>query len=124
MKLFVTTSKLKYPMQNVSQKIVKKRPKSKSQSTAKTKADLMNNADPVETLAKIGKVKNLKNGGILLGFDNNSNLEQGVKGRHSENYEIHEVKPYWPRIRISGLSQNVNNTRLLEYLLKQNFNLC
>jgi hypothetical protein len=50
-------------MQNVSQKIVKKRPKSKSQSTAKTKADLMNNADPVETLAKIGKVKNLKDGG-------------------------------------------------------------
>jgi hypothetical protein len=40
----------------------------------------MNNADPVETLAKIRKVKNFKDGGILLGCDNNSNLEQEVKG--------------------------------------------
>jgi hypothetical protein len=79
----------------------------------------MNNADQLETLAKIGKVKNLKDGGILLGFDNDSNLEQEVKGRLSANYEIHEVKPYRPRIRISGLSQNINHTRLLEYLLKQ-----
>ncbi|KAH0822733.1 hypothetical protein GEV33_000059 [Tenebrio molitor] len=67
-----------------------------SRPQTKTKADLMNNADPVETLAKIGKVKNLKDGGILLRFDNNSNLEQEVKGRLSENYEIHEVKPYRP----------------------------
>jgi hypothetical protein len=71
----------------------------------------MNNADQVETLAKIGKVKNLKDGGILLGFDNDSNLEQEVKGRLSENYEILEVKPYRPRIRISGLSQIISITR-------------
>jgi hypothetical protein len=103
-----------------SQKTIIVRPKNKSQSTAKTKADLMNNADLVETLAKIGKVKNPKDEGILLGCDNNSNLEQEVKGRLSKNYEIHEVKPYRPRIRISGLSQNINHTRLLEYLLKQN----
>jgi hypothetical protein len=43
-----------------SQKTIIVRPKNKSQSTAKAKADLMNNADPVETLAKIGKAKNLK----------------------------------------------------------------
>jgi hypothetical protein len=63
-----------------SQKTIIVRPKNKTQSTAKTKADLMNNADPVETLAKIRKVKNFKDRGILLGCDNNSNLEQEVKG--------------------------------------------
>jgi hypothetical protein len=50
----------------------------------------MNNA---ETWAKISKVKKHKDGGILLGCDNNSNLEQEVKDRLSENYEIHEAKP-------------------------------
>jgi hypothetical protein len=71
----------------------------------------MNNADPVETLAKIGKVKNLKDGGILLDCDNNSKLEQDVKGRLSENYEIHKVQPDTGHVLESQVFHRISTTR-------------
>jgi flagellar biosynthesis/type III secretory pathway chaperone len=62
-----------------SQKTIIVLPKERNQTVNKTKADIINRVDPINTSVNIGKVKNLRDGGLLLGCDNTDELKQIVQ---------------------------------------------
>jgi hypothetical protein len=47
-------------------------PKDRNQTVNKTKADIINRVDPINTSVNIGK--NLRDGGLLLGCDNTDDV--------------------------------------------------
>jgi hypothetical protein len=103
-----------------SQKTIIVLPKDRNQTVNKTKADIINRVDPINTSVNIGKVKNLRHGGLLLGCDNTDELKQIVKEKLSDSYEVREISSVRPRIRVSGISENLSEVTLLIYLSKQN----
>jgi hypothetical protein len=56
----------------------------RNQTVSKTKADIINRVDSTNTSVTIGKVKNLRDGGFLLGCDNTDELKQIVKEKLSD----------------------------------------
>jgi hypothetical protein len=95
-------------------------PKDRNQTVNKTKADIINRVDPINTSVNIGKVKNLRDGGLLLGCDNTDELKQIVKEKLSDSYEVREILSVRARIRVSGISERLSEVTLLTYLYKQN----
>jgi hypothetical protein len=55
-----------------SQKTIIVLPKDRNQTVNKTKADIINRVDPINTSVNIGK--NLRDGGLLLGCDNTDDV--------------------------------------------------
>lgn len=104
-----------------SQKTVIVQPKDKTQSVSKTKSDVLNAIDPLNSsLDIIGRVKPLKDGGLLLGCENTKSFKQIAKGKFADDYEIREVKSIRPTIRITGFSDDIDEENFLLYLKKQN----
>lgn len=108
--------------QNPQQKIIVK-PKNPEQINARTKSDILNAVNPIESNIKFNNIKHVKNGGILLGCDN---PEQAIKLKElaveklSSNYDVHELKCTQPQVRIVGISEHLEEDTLLQYILKQN----
>ncbi|KAJ3647190.1 hypothetical protein Zmor_024722 [Zophobas morio] len=97
-----------------SQKTIIVKPKGenqKNQSIAKTKSDVLKNVDPLTDI-NIGKVKNLKDGGVLLQCDSSSNFKQSAMNNLSDQYDIREVKTIGPRIRITGIPDYIKKKTL------------
>ena len=90
-----------------SQKTVIVQPKDRTQSVSKTKSDVLNAVDPLNSSLNIGKVKTLKDGGLLVGCENTKTFKQIAKGKFSEQYEIREVRSIRPSIRIVGFSDDI-----------------
>ncbi|KAJ3652768.1 hypothetical protein Zmor_018705 [Zophobas morio] len=103
-----------------SQQTVIIKPKDKTQTVNKTKSDIMTSVDPVESSVNIGKVKNLKDGCVLLGCDDVNRFTQLAKNKLSSTYDIREIKTLRPRIRIAGISDDVDKDSVINYLTKQN----
>ena len=105
---------------NAQQTIIVK-PKDKTQSVHKTKSDIMSKIDPVDSLMLIGKVKSLREGGVLLGCDDIKRFKQLAKSNKlSSDYDIRDIKTLRPRIRIVGISDCVDEGSVITYLVKQN----
>ncbi|KAJ3660034.1 hypothetical protein Zmor_011690 [Zophobas morio] len=104
---------------NSQNKVIVK-PKDKTQNVSKTKSDILNNVNPIESSLVIGKVKNLKDGGLLLGCEDVSKFKEIVKEKLSQNYNVREVKKIRSRIRIAGISDTIQKEDVLSYLVKQN----
>ena len=102
-----------------SQKTIIVKPKDDKQSTNKTKFDVMKSVDPLKDV-NIGKVKNLKDGGLLLKCDNSFNFKQIAQDKLSASYEIREVKSVGPRIRIAGIPDYIESKDVSSYMKKQN----
>ncbi|KAJ3640266.1 hypothetical protein Zmor_003575 [Zophobas morio] len=105
-----------------SQKTIIVKPKGenqKNQSIAKTKSDVLKNVDPLTDI-NIGKVKNLKDGGVLLQCDSSSNFKQSAMNNLSDQYDIREVKTIGPRIRITGIPDYIKKEDIVLYMRKQN----
>ncbi|KAJ3647123.1 hypothetical protein Zmor_024660 [Zophobas morio] len=102
-----------------SQKTLIVKPKDDKQRSSKTKFDVMNNINPLTDI-NIGKVRTLRDGGILLKCENSSNFNQIAKDKLAEKYEVREVKSACPKIRISGIPNYIDDKDFLPYLRKQN----
>ncbi|KAJ3641888.1 hypothetical protein Zmor_028358 [Zophobas morio] len=104
-----------------SQQTIIVKPKDKTQSVHKTKSDIMAKIDPVDSSVLIGKVKNLKEGGVLLGCDDVGRFKQLAKSKKlSSDYDIRDIKTLRPRIRIAGMSDWIDESCIIPYLVKQN----
>lgn len=74
----------------------------------------------------ISSVKNIKDGGILVGC---SSAEEVMKLRKiaisklNQNYDIKDVKTLNPRVRIVGMSEKLEESDLIEYIKFQNKHL-
>ncbi|KAJ3659205.1 hypothetical protein Zmor_010906 [Zophobas morio] len=103
-----------------SQDTVIVKPKDKNQSVNKTKSDILSKVNPVNSAIDIGKVKNLKDGSVLLGCKDASKFKELASVKLSTSYDIKEVKTLRPRIRISGISNDIDESSVLSYAVKQN----
>lgn len=102
------------------------RPKNPNQEYLRTKSDILQNINPVDSNIKINKVKHIKNGGILLNCNNAQEANKFKKlaeEKLATSYDIHELKSVHPVIRIVGMTEQLSNETLLDYILKQNSGL-
>lgn len=106
-----------------SKSVVVIKPKNTDQSNAKTKSDIMKNIDPVDNKLKVSRVKQIKDGGILISCDDNegtNNLKNVASKKLSSHYEISEVKKLLPKIRIVGLMESYASDDVIKFLKGQN----
>ena len=101
-------------------------PKSQGQDFSKTKSELLQKINPVNSNIQLSKVVNVKNGGILVSCANiteNKKFKRMVESSLSESYTIREVHGVNPRVRIVGITEKYNEEELLECIIKCNSNL-
>lgn len=103
------------------------KPKNISQTNAQTKIDIVSNINPVDSNINISKIKNVRNGGILIGCSNvegAKNFKKLASQKLSENYEVKELKNVNPRLKIVGMSEKYSEEQLLLFLKSQNNVMC
>lgn len=106
---------------NKSMIIIK--PKNSDQPNAQTKCDLMNSINPVDMNIQVAKVKNLSQGGILIGCNDSkdaSKFKQMAKQKLSTNYEIKEPRKGYFKIKIVGMIEKYSNDDLVKFIRHQN----
>lgn len=108
-------------VQNKPTVIVK--PKNPKQTTITTKSEVMRNINPVKENLDLEQVKEIGGGGIAIRCEGNEKLQKLVKSKMSETYDVKVVGPVYPRVRISGLSEKLDEETLLHMLKSQNRSL-
>ena len=106
-------------LKDKSQPAVIVKPKDKEQSAAKTKNDINKNINPLDSQLTLAKVKNVKDGGILVGFSSrNDNLrfKKMAREKLAENYEIQEIKGVQPRVKVVGMSETYKEDEIAEFI--------
>lgn len=99
------------------------RPKDQEQPNSQTKVDIINSLNPSLPGTTINTVKHLNHGGIILGCENqgdSTRIKEITEQKLGDKYEIRELKSLNPRIRIVGISQEIDKNRLCEWIMKQN----
>lgn len=99
------------------------KPKNPTQSSSKTKADILLNVDPEKSSLPVTKVKSLKDGGLLVGCSVNpasDNFKEIISTNLSQNYNVKEIKCVKPRLRIVGMSDRLDESTFSRFLIKQN----
>lgn len=99
------------------------RPKDKTQSAAATKADLLREVNPVTSGVSISRIKNIKDGGLVIGCpagDSAARLRREAADKLSQKYSIKEVAAINPRVRIVGMTDEHDNESLQDLLRTQN----
>ena len=102
------------------------KPKDQEQKNLTTRADIFNNINPVKNNINISKVRNIKEGGILVGCSSSEDtlkLKEIAKDKLMENYNIKDVRNVKPRIRIVGMSEKLKKNELIQYIKFQNKHL-
>lgn len=98
-------------------------PKDQSQSGTKTKSALLENIDPLELDVHLSQVKDVKNGGVLVGCRNseeNEKFKRIVTEKLSKDYEIRQLRGINPRIRVVGISDKLTGDEVKQYVIKMN----
>lgn len=115
--------KLSYAQTTKSvQKIILK-PKKTNQTCTNTKSDLLQAINPIDTNITINKVKQTRDGGIVLGCakpEEFSLLKDMAEEKLSATYDVHVLKSAHPQIRIVGMCNQYSDNELKTYLTKQN----
>lgn len=99
------------------------KPIDSKQPNNKTKTDIMKNIDPVNLKLHVTQIKNVKDGGILIGCDDAesaNNFKKVATQKLSSQYKISDVKKFQPKIKIVGLMSNFEDEELVKYLKGQN----
>lgn len=99
------------------------KPKDKNQSAAATKADLLREVNPVTSGVSISRVRNIKDGGLIIGCtagDSTAKLRREVADKLSQKYTIREVAAINPRVRIVGMTDEHDSESLRRLLKAQN----
>lgn len=110
-------------LNNKAQPAVILQPKDTSQTNARTKEDLIKCIDPANADFSFSKVKQVSNGGILLGCKTTEDSEKFMKlakEKLSGDYNIRESPGIHPRIRVSGICDNLSEDSLLKLIKKNN----
>ena len=113
-------------LKNKTQPAVIVMPKNKVQTAIKTKTDINKNINPVDSQLTIAKVKNVKEGGILVGFsskEENLRFKKIAREKLAEDYEIKEIKGVQPRIKVVGMTQVYQDDEIsdfVEYAVRKN----
>ncbi|CAH0551145.1 unnamed protein product [Brassicogethes aeneus] len=86
--------------------------------------DIMKKINPMVNNIKINSVKNIKNGGLIVGCNdvNEANKFKEIADKELKNYKIKEANKIQPRVRIVGLSEKFNE-EIKQYLFLQNKDL-
>ncbi|XP_045471764.1 uncharacterized protein LOC123678671 [Harmonia axyridis] len=106
-----------------SKSMVVIKPKDAEQTNSKTKLDIMRNIDPIDLKLGVSQVKQIKDGGILIGCDNPEgakNFKKIANEKLSTDYKISDVRKFLPKIRIVGLVENYSSDDILKFLRGQN----
>lgn len=124
----LSTGQLKYSdvLKDKSQPAVVIHPKNSNQPQSKTKADILRNINPLEENMQLAKIKNIKDGGILISCKTkaeNDKLKSIVQQRMSGGYNVREVGGFLQRIRIVGMTENYTSEDLRNYLFALNVNI-
>ena len=106
-------------IKNKTQPAVIVKPKNSQQPVTKTKVDINKNINTVDSNLTLSKVKNMKDGGVLVGFsskEENQRFKLIASEKLAENYEIKEVKGVQPRIKIVGMTETYENQEIVEFV--------
>lgn len=97
-----------------------------AQPNQQTKSDILQNFNPIKSDTNFNKIKHIKDGGLIISCsstEQTSKFKKQAEQKLSTNYEIREIKPIHPRIRLVGISGELDPETLREYILKQNCEL-
>ncbi|CAH1984698.1 unnamed protein product [Acanthoscelides obtectus] len=98
-------------------------PKDTTQAVQTTKSDLLQYVDPVSENLHISGVKNIRNGGMLVGCssdDDSRKLRQIAVEKLADKYEIKEVSSFHPRVRIAGMTCKLPEGDVIKSIRAQN----
>lgn len=101
-------------------------PENKNQSTAQTKDLVLKSINPVDANLQISKIKNVKDGGLLIGCkteDENKKLLNLAKEHLPESYNIRVVTGIDLRVRIVGITTKLEDSELVNCILHMNRDL-
>lgn len=110
-------------LKNKTQPAVIILPKNPDQSISKTKCDLMSQINPANSELQLSRVKNVKNGGMVIGCqsrEENEKLRKMVQDKMSDSYVVRELNGISPRIRVAGITEKHPVDSLVNYILKCN----
>lgn len=99
------------------------KPTNSSQKNTQTKGDFLQEINPIKHNLNILSVKNISNGGIVIGCQDESGvskLKEVAKDKLAGKYEISDVKNLNPRIRLVGISEKLEESELVEFVRYQN----
>lgn len=99
------------------------KPKDSEKTNAQTKLDIMGSLNPVDLNLQVSRIKNVSEGGILIGCNDNEGakkFKQQAVEKLSANYEIKDVKTINPKLRIVGMIEGYSDDKLLEFVKTQN----
>lgn len=102
------------------------KPNNPLQKNLETKGDILHGINPVETQINITSVKNIKNGGIVVGCNNIedvSKFKNIAKEKLGDKYEIKDAKKLSPRIRVVGMTEKYEEDVLINHVKYQNKNM-
>lgn len=101
-------------------------PKQSNQRNATTKAELLQNINPVDSNICVSKVKNVSNGGVVVSCSSDEEVKKFKEiatNKMSEKYEVKEVSSLHPRIKIVGLTEKLDEEPLIHNIKIQNKDL-
>lgn len=113
-------------LKNNTQPAIVIQPKNVEQPISQTKSEITQNLNPSQSNIQLSRVKNLKNGGVLIGCKNRDDSEKFkkiIQDKMSQSYEIRELHGVLPRIRIVGMSEKYPEDQLVDYIKKCNVDL-
>lgn len=102
------------------------KPKNPNQQNSQTKADIMQRINPVDSNIQLSKVKNVKNGGVVIGcksLEENARFKKLAVEKLPSTYEVTEARGLNPRIRIVGIREKMDDDELLSIIHSMNNHL-
>ncbi|CAH1984156.1 unnamed protein product [Acanthoscelides obtectus] len=99
------------------------KPKDATQNTQATKADMLHHVNPVAENLQLSGVKNVKNGGILIGCnsdDDNLKLKKIAAEKLSDKYDIKVVAGFSSRVRVAGMTEKQSAENFINSIKSQN----
>lgn len=99
------------------------KPKDQSQKNSVIKCEILHEINPVGEGINISSVKNIKDGGVVIGCSEEQDvqtLKALVSSKLTARYDVKEVPGILPRIRIVGMSDKFDENTLTDFIRKQN----
>lgn len=98
----------------------------KAQPSSVTKLDILQNIDPVASNLQLSKVKDLKDGAVLIGCSTPNDIEvfkHAAEDKLSDTYLVKEFKGINPRIKVVGMAEKLSDDAFLRLFKSMNRHL-
>lgn len=110
-------------LKNKSSPAVIIQPKDETQTPSQTRSDISRNIGLDEDSIHLRRLKNLKNGGVLIeckSGEQNERLKKAVEDKLSDSYVVRELRGICPRVKIVGMSEDYSADSFIRLLKKCN----